>query len=82
MQETDGREVAVGEGLAVSVGVSVCRVGNASVEVNVAVGMFNGSVGGAWVGVVDGGRVSAMAREIPPSTKMTETIAIMTPLPS
>ena len=72
--------VLVAEGVAVCVAVGVSlRTGD---PVAVGVGKLNGNVGGICVGVEGGGNVSASASMIPPTTKMTETIAMMTPMPN
>jgi hypothetical protein len=81
VQEIGDERIAVGGGEAVSVGVSICRVG-IWVMVIVGVGKLNGNVGGIWVGVAGGGRVSARERKIPPMTKITEKIAMITPPPN
>jgi len=72
--------VSVGGAVAVcvAVDVSLC-MGEAVI---VGVGKLNGNVGGICVGVEGGGNVSASASMIPPTTKMTETIAMMTPMPN
>jgi hypothetical protein len=62
---------AVGEGDADA--VSMVAVGD---------GRLNGSVGGMRLGVAAGGSVSARERKIPPTTRMTEKIAIITPPPN
>jgi hypothetical protein len=77
--EAGDREAMVGEGEAVSVDVSICK---AAVMVAVGVGKFGGNVAGTWVGVAGGGNVSASERKIPPRTRITETIAMMTPPPN
>ena len=92
MHGTDGSEVLVNNATAivvavvvavvVSVGVSLSWVAVSSASVDVGVGKLSGRVGGIWVGAVDGGRVSARASEMPPSTKTTETMAMMTPPPN
>jgi hypothetical protein len=71
--------VVVGDGEAVSV---VVAVRTREVTVAVGVGKLNGRVGGIWVGVASAGRLSARERKIPPSTRITEAIAIKTPTPS
>jgi hypothetical protein len=73
-------KVSVAEGVTVcvAVDVSLC-IGEAVI---VGVGKLTGSVGGICVGVEGGGNVSASASIIPPTTKMTETIAMMTPMPT
>lgn len=75
-------KVSVAEGVdvvvCVAVGVSLCT----SEAVGVGVGKLSGSVGRICVGVEGGGSVSASASMIPPTTKMTETIAMMTPIPN
>ncbi len=77
MQTVGGKEVFVGTRVIVSVGVSLC----VDMMVAVGVGKLNGNVGGICVGVAGAGNVSASERKIPPITKMTETIAMMTPTP-
>jgi hypothetical protein len=61
-----------------AVGVSL-MMGDA---VAVGVGNSSGNVGGIWVGVEGGGNVSASDNKMPPTTRMTETIAMMTPMPN
>ena len=61
----------------VAVGVSLRRVGIPMPIVVVGDGIVCGRVGGTWEGALEGGRVSASASEMPPSTRITETIAIM-----
>jgi hypothetical protein len=70
--------VAEGVTVCVAVDVSLC-IGKAVI---VGVGKLTGSVGGICVGVEGGGNVSASASIIPPTTKMTETIAMMIPMPT
>ena len=71
---------AVSVGNVVSVGSSEIAV--IAVMVAVGVGKLNGSVGGIFVGVAGGGKLSAKERKTPPKTKITETIAMMTPAPN
>src|SRR5512132_466415 len=71
----DGEAVAV----PVAVSVAVCSAG---VDVNVGVGKLSGSVGGICVGVAWAGRFSARERTIPPRTKTTDTMAMITPPPN
>lgn len=70
---------AVG-GVAVCVAVGVSLMMGAAVAVGV--GNSSGNVGGIWVGVDGGGNVSASDSRMPPTTRMTETIAMMTPMPN
>jgi hypothetical protein len=87
IQEVGCEMIAVGATeVAVSVGVVVC-VGSSemvvmAVIVAVGVGKLNGSVAGIFVGVAGGGKLSARERKMPPKTKITETIAMMTPAPN
>ena len=64
--------------MVVSAGVSL-RLGDA---VAVGVGNSRGRVGGSWVGVERGRAVSFRASIMPPTTRMIEKIAMMTPIPS
>jgi hypothetical protein len=50
--------------------------------VTVGVGKLDGNVGGMSVGVAAAGRFSANERKIPPMTKITETMAMITPTPN
>jgi len=72
--------VAEGEGMAVGVAVGVSL--STGEAVGVGVGKLSGSVGRICVGVEAGGSVSARASMIPPTTKITEIIAMMTPIPN
>jgi hypothetical protein len=80
--------MVVGKSVGICVGVSVACVavtegdGDAVSMVAVGDGRLNGSVGGISVGVAAGGNVSARERKIPPTTRMTEKIAIITPPPN
>src|SRR6476659_5482436 len=78
-----GMPEAVSDGIIVCVAVSV-SLGRAVIceAVAVGVGKLNGKVGGMSVGVAAGGRVSARERKIPPMTRITETIAMITPTPN
>jgi hypothetical protein len=62
----------------VAVGVSLC-MGEAVI---VGVGKLCGNVAGIWVGVEGAGKDSASASMMPPTTKTTETIAMMIPTPN
>jgi hypothetical protein len=77
--EAIGRADAVSEGSIVSVGVSL---GRTVMIVAVGVGKLSGNVGGMGVGVAGVGKVSARERKIPPMTKITEKIAMITPAPN
>src|SRR5215207_266513 len=86
VQDVGGRTVLVGE--TVSTWVWVGKVGSA-VSVNgkpmvvaVGVGKLSGKVGGISEGVADCGKVSARERKIPPTTRMTEKMAMITPPPN
>lgn len=72
--------VSVGGAVAVcvAVGVSLC-MGEAVI---VGVGKLCGSVAGICVGVEGAGNDSASASMMPPTTKMTEIIAMITPMPN
>ena len=74
--------VAVSVAVMVVVGVSLASVGVSITSPDVGVGKLSGRVGGICVGAAEVGRVSASASEMPPSTRMTETMAIMTPPPN
>jgi hypothetical protein len=88
VQEAGSEEIVVGKRDGACVGVSdACEAvgeGDADAVSVVAVGdgRLNGSVGGIRVGVAAGGNVSARERKIPPTTRMTEKIAIITPPPN
>ena len=85
MQEVGGTEVIVGNPDAVSDGTTVAvsvSLGRIVITVAVGVGKLNGNVGGRSVGVADGGSVSARERKIPPMTRITEIIAMITPTPN
>jgi hypothetical protein len=85
-QVAGSEEMVVGKADAVGVGVSA--VGEAVGEavwmkiVAVGEGRLNGSVGGIRVGVAGGGKVSASERKMPPTTRMMEKIAMITPPPN
>lgn len=76
-----GNTDAVSEGRVVSVRVSLGRIA-ICVAVAVGVGKLRGKVGGICVGVAGEGRFSARERKIPPMTKITEKIAMITPAPN
>jgi len=61
-----------------AVSVSLCT-GEAVI---VGVGKLCGSVAGICVGVEGAGNDSASESMMPPTTKRTETIAMMTPIPN
>lgn len=88
VQEAGSKEIVVGKSDATCVGVSVAGEavgvgeGDAVSMVAVGDGRLRGSVGGIRVGVAAGGNVSARERKIPPTTRMTEKIAIITPPPN
>jgi hypothetical protein len=91
VQEAGGEEIVVGKRDAISVGEAVGAVGVGeevavtvwmAVCVIVGVGKLRGSVGGIWVGVARDGKFSAMDIKMPPITRPTEKIAIMTPAPN
>ena len=62
--------------ICVTVGVSLC----ASAREGVMVGKFNGKVGGIGVGVAGEEKVSAIARKMPPMTRMAEAMPIIIPM--
>jgi hypothetical protein len=88
VQEAGSEEIVVGKTDGTCVGVSEACVavgegdGDAVSMVAVGDGRLNGSVGGIRLGVAAGGSVSARERKIPPTTRMTEKIAIITPPPN
>ena len=85
-QVAGSEEIVVGKADAISVGVSDTSeaVGDAVSTEIVAVGegRLNGNVGGIKVGVAGEGKVSASERKIPPTTRIMEKIAIITPPPN
>ncbi|HET8562609.1 MAG TPA: hypothetical protein VFM35_01930 [Candidatus Binatia bacterium] len=88
MHEAGSEEIVVGKREAISVGVMDVSVivgdgdGDAVSIVAVGEGRLKGSVGGMRVGVAGEGKVSASERKIPPTTRMIEKIAIITPAPN
>jgi hypothetical protein len=88
VQEAGSEEIVVGKREGTCVGVSDACVavgeGDADAVSRVAVGdgRLNGSVGGTRLGVAAWGNVSARERKMPPTTRMTEKIAIITPPPN
>jgi len=86
LQVAGSEEIVVGKREAICVGVrDACEEvgeGDAVSRVAVGVGRLNGSVGGIRVGVAGEGRVSARERKMPPTTRIMEKIAIITPPPN
>src|SRR5512141_3011126 len=74
--------VSVGTAMIVAVEVSVETSTAVGEAVKVAVGNSREIVGGIGVGVACEGRLSDRAREMPPMTRITETSAMMRPLPN
>src|SRR6185295_13238904 len=79
--EAVGNPDAVSDEMIVSVGVSLVAVAICGM-VAAGVGKLCGNVGGTCVGVAGAGRFSARERNIPPMTKITEKMAMITPPPN